>query len=89
MSLEIDPSKIDCNQHPSKKIIGFFSADSIYEFVYKWILEHIKEESSIKNIATNISTKGSNPFNATKNTVLNFKSQALLGQKSQVMVDEK
>ena len=44
------------------------------------MLLHIKEESSIKSIATNIVTKGSNPFNASKNAVLQFKSQVLGGQ---------
>lgn len=38
LSIEIDPRKIDCNQHPSKKIVGFFSADKIYNNVYRWIL---------------------------------------------------
>jgi DNA mismatch repair ATPase MutL len=30
LAVDIDPRKIDCNQHPSKKIVGFFSADKIY-----------------------------------------------------------
>ena len=80
LSIEIDPKKIDCNQHPSKKVIAFFNADRIYENIFKWVLERIKEESSIKSIATNVVTKGANPFNANKNLVLNFKSQALASQ---------
>jgi DNA mismatch repair ATPase MutL len=72
---------IDCNQHPSKKTIGFVGADQVYENVYEWLLNHIKEESSIKNISTISSDKG-NPFN--KNMILNFKSQSAVGQNSQI-----
>jgi hypothetical protein len=38
-------------------------------------LASIKEESSIKNIATNIVTKGKVPFNVNKNMILNIKNQ--------------
>ena len=82
LSVEIDARKIDCNQHPSKKVIGFFSADKIYQSIYKWLVQNIKEESSIKSIATNVVTKGNNPFNASKNAVLQFKSQVLGGQEN-------
>lgn len=77
LSLELDPKKIDCNQHPSKKTIGFFGADKIYENVFNWVLASIKEESSIKNIATNIITKNKPQFNINKNMVLNLKSQSM------------
>lgn len=40
------------------------------------MLQHIKEESSIKNIATNIATKGKVTFNINKNMVLNIKSHS-------------
>lgn len=76
LSIDLDPRKIDCNQHPSKKVIGFFGGDKLYENVYSWVLQHIKEESSIKNIATNIATKGKVAFNINKNMVLNIKSQS-------------
>lgn len=75
LSLDLDPRKIDCNQHPSKKVVGFFGGDRLYENVYGWVLQHIKEESSIKNIATNIAAKGKVAFNINKNMVLNIKSQ--------------
>lgn len=77
LSLELDPKKIDCNQHPSKKTIGFFGADKIYENVFNWVLASIKEESSIKNIATNIITKNKPQFNINKNMVLNLKNQSM------------
>ena len=77
LSIDIDPKKIDCNQHPSKKIIGFFGAEKIYENIYLWTLQHIKEESSIKNIATNIVSKGKMPFNINKNMVFNINNQTL------------
>jgi len=72
---------IDCNQHPSKKTIGFVGADQVYENVYGWLLAHIKEESSIKNIATIATNKG-NAFN--KNLSFNFKSQGIMSQNYQL-----
>ena len=73
LSVELDPRRIDCNQHPSKKTVGFFGADKIYENIYNWVLQQIKEESSIKNIATNIVTKGKIPFNVNRNMLLNLR----------------
>jgi len=76
LSIELDPKRIDCNQHPAKKTVGFFGADQIYENINKWMLNHIKEESSIKNIATNLNTKTKIGFNINKNTIF-AKSQSM------------
>ena len=75
LSIDIDPKMVDCNQHPSKKVVCFSGADIIYENIQKWLLSCIKEESSIKNIATNIISKGKMAFNVNKNMVLNLKNQ--------------
>ena len=53
LSITIDPKRIDCNIHPSKKIIGFFNADKIYQEIYQEILNTIKMESAIKILKTN------------------------------------
>ena len=42
LSIDLDPKRIDCNQHPWKKVIGFFDADKLYENIYNWVLQHIK-----------------------------------------------
>lgn len=46
--------------------------------MYGWVLQHIKEESSIKNIATNISiaSKAKPAFSINRNMLLGFKSQS-------------
>lgn len=79
--MDLDPKKIDCNKHPSKKVVGFYTADRLFENIYRWTLEHIKEESSIKNITTNVTKSKLNfnintsMLNKAQNTQYNYNTQ--------------
>lgn len=35
--MKIDPKRIDCNVHPTKKMVQFYKANHIFYDIMKWI----------------------------------------------------
>lgn len=47
LSLSIDPQLIDCNVHPTKKIVQIVNSSDLCGRISKWVLEVLKAECKI------------------------------------------
>jgi DNA mismatch repair ATPase MutL len=47
LSLSIDPKLIDCNVHPTKKVVQIVNSADLCEKITKWVLEVLKAECRI------------------------------------------
>lgn len=59
MSVEIEPRLIDCNVHPTKKAVGLFASEQMYEEIKGLVLDQIKRDSAIKVVRTNAQSEKS------------------------------
>lgn len=70
-------------------MVNFFAAEAIYQHIYKFILEHIKEESSIKNMASNIVSKGKIDFSINRDMIFGAKNTTKLNASTQPQIEKK
>lgn len=68
---------IDCNVHPTKKAVGLFAGQEIYESICESVLNQIKRDSAIKILKPTISSQPGQ-FNLLQDSFRQKMSQSIL-----------
>ena len=50
LNLQIDPKMIDCNVHPTKKMVNFFKSGSLFDEMVGWMEKLLQESGTVKYI---------------------------------------
>lgn len=48
VNIKIDPRKIDCNVHPTKKQIHFYKSTDLFASIREWIEKLLQESGTMK-----------------------------------------
>ncbi|MEG0013417.1 MAG: DNA mismatch repair endonuclease MutL [Cellulosilyticaceae bacterium] len=70
LHLNLDPSLVDVNVHPTKLEVRFKDSDMIYQTVYNGVLSHLQEENLIPGISQTFTQKPKFKADADANTQL-------------------
>lgn len=70
LHLNLDPSLVDVNVHPTKLEVRFKDSDIIYQTVYNGVLSHLQEENLIPGVSQTFTQKPKFKADADANTQL-------------------